>query len=241
MTQGPPPAYLWTPPAVRSLPVKGRAERAPVNRLFFVGRNYHAHAREMGASVDKASGRPFYFTKSPQALVESGAKIAYPPQTKDFHHEMELVVVLGAPGFEVPTERAGELVFGYACGLDMTRRDLQRAAREKGLPWDFAKDAENSAIVSEIVPLPGALIDRGEIALSVSGETRQRSDIGQMIWSVAELLADLSTFYHLAPGDLVFTGTPEGVGPVKPGDVLEGHIAGVGSIAVRIASAAPDR
>jgi fumarylpyruvate hydrolase len=135
MTQSDAPAYLWTLPGVGSLPVKGRVERAPVNRLFFVGRNYHANARDMGASADKPSSRPFYFTKSPQALVESGATISYPPQTKDFHREMELVLVVGAHGFEARPERAVELVFGYARGLDMTRRDLQRAARDKGLPW----------------------------------------------------------------------------------------------------------
>jgi fumarylpyruvate hydrolase len=229
------PTYLWTPPAIRSLPVKGRAERAPVNRLFFVGRNYHAHAVEMGNPIDKSAERPFYFTKSPQTLVESGATIAYPPQTADFHHEMELVVIVGKPGFEVPAERAGELVFGYACGLDMTRRDLQLVARGKGRPWDLGKDVENSSVVSPIVPMPGALIERGEIALSVNGEPRQHSDLGKLIWSVAEIIADLSLFYHLEPGDLIFTGTPEGVGPVKAGDLLEGHIAGAGSIALTLA------
>ena len=238
MTQSIYPSYLWTPPAIRSLPVKDRTDRAPVNRLFFVGRNYHAHALEMGKTVDKSASQPFYFTKSPQTLVESGATIAYPPRTKNFHHEMELVVVIGSHGFQVPPKRAGELVFGYACGLDMTRRDLQLSAREKGQPWDLGKDVEDSSVASEIIPMPGVLLDRGEIALSINGEIRQRSDLDKLIWSVAEIIADLSTYYHLAPGDVVFTGTPDGVGPVRPGDILEGHVAGVGSISLRIASEA---
>ncbi len=235
------PAYRWAPPETASLPVKGRDERAPVNRLFFVGRNYHAHAAEMGRPVDKSVERPFYFTKSPQTLVHSGATVAYPPQTADFHHEMELVIVIGAPGFAVPAETAGALVFGYACGLDMTRRDLQLAARDKGRPWDLGKDVEQSSVVSEIVAMPGEVLARGAITLAVNGVTRQRSDLGKLIWSVPEIIADLSLFYHLAPGDLIFTGTPEGVGPVEPGDRLEGRIDGVGEIALTIAPAcAPD-
>jgi fumarylpyruvate hydrolase len=227
-------AYLWTPPAIPSLPVRGALERAPVNRLFFVGRNYHAHAAEMGRPVDRSADRPFYFTKSSPMLVESGGAIAYPPQTSDFHHEMELVVILGSPGFRVSPERAHELIYGYACGLDMTRRDLQAAARDKGKPWDVAKDAEQSAVVSEITPMHGVALERGTIELKVNGEVRQSSDLDKLIWSVREIIADLSLFYHLKAGDLIFTGTPEGVGPVKPGDRLEGRIEGVGAIATRI-------
>ena len=132
--------YLWTPPPVPSLPVRGSTQRMPVNRLFFVGRNYHAHAREMGRPVDKGVERPFYFTKSPQTLVESGATVAYPSETSNYHHEMELVVAIGKPGFRVSEDQAAALVYGYACGLDMTRRDLQLAARDKGRPWDLGKD-----------------------------------------------------------------------------------------------------
>ena len=227
--------YLWPPRPVPSLPVKGRHESAPVNRIFCVGRNYHAHAAEMGRPVDKSGGRPFYFIKSPQALVETGATIPYPPETTNLHHEMELVAVLGASGFRVDPDRAHELIAGYACGLDMTRRDLQFALRDKGLPWDVAKDFENAAIVSAIAPMPGVALERGEIALNVNGKVRQRSDVINLIWSVRELIADLSLFYHLEPGDLIFTGTPEGVGPVEPGDRLEGRIAGVGEISVSIA------
>jgi len=234
-----PDTFLWAPPATVSLPVRGMAGRVAVNRIFCVGRNYAAHAAEMGhAAVEKTGGdRPFYFTKSPRALVESGATIPYPPGTKNCHHEMELVVVLGAPGFRVAPDAAHPLVYGYACGLDMTRRDLQLAAREKGRPWDLGKDFENSAVVSEICPAPGIILDGGTIELSVNGEVRQRSDLGKLIWSVREIIADLSQFYHLAPGDLIFTGTPEGVGPVKPGDRLEGRIEGVGTIALAIGPA----
>ena len=230
--------YLWTPAPPASLPVRGTSARMPVNRLFFVGRNYHAHAAEMGRPpVVKAVERPFYFTKSPQTLVKSGAAVAYPSATANYHHEMELVVAIGAPGFRVSEDYAAALVAGYACGLDMTRRDLQLAARDQGRPWDFGKDVEQSAVVSEIVPLPGTLLERGALALSVNGRERQRSDVDQLIWNVAELISDLSGFYHLQPGDLIFTGTPEGVGPVVAGNRLRGRIEGVGEIALDIAPA----
>ncbi|HEV8691208.1 MAG TPA: fumarylacetoacetate hydrolase family protein [Ideonella sp.] len=230
-------SYLWAPPAVRSLPVRGHSERLAVNRLFFVGRNYHAHAVEMGKPVDKAAERPFYFTKSPQTLVESGATVAYPPETANYHHEMELVVAIGAAGFRVTEGDAAALVYGYACGLDMTRRDLQLAARDKGRPWDLGKDVEESSVVGEIVPLPGVLLERGALSLQVNGQTRQQSGLDKLIWSIRELIADLSQFYHLQPGDLIFTGTPEGVGPVLAGDLLEGRIEGVGEITLRVGPA----
>ena len=230
-------AYLWTPPPVRSLPVRGRAERAPVNRLFFVGRNYHAHALEMGRPVDKSVEQPFYFTKSPDTLVPSGATVAYPPGTANYHYEMELVLVVGKPAFRVPQAEAASVIYGYACGLDMTRRDLQLAARDKGRPWDLGKDIEQGSVVSEVVPMPGVVIERAAIELQVNGQTRQRSDLDKLIWSIPELIADLSTFYHLQPGDLIFTGTPEGVGPVVAGDRLEGSVEGVGRISMHIGAA----
>ncbi len=230
--------YLWNPPAPLSLPVRGQVARLPVNRLFFVGRNYHAHAVEMGKPVDKSAERPFYFTKSPQTLVESGATVAYPSETSNFHHEMELVLVIGKEGFRVPQERAHELVYGYACGLDMTRRDLQLAARDKGRPWDLGKDVEESSVVSEVIPMPGVVLEQGALALAVNGQPRQQSDLGKLIWNIRELIADLSLFYHLQPGDLIFTGTPEGVGAVVPGDRITGHIDGVGEISLSVGSAA---
>jgi len=230
--------YIWAPPPVRSLPIRGRAERLPINRLFFVGRNYHAHALEMGKPVDKANASLFYFTKSPQTLVESGASVDYPPGTNNFHHEMELVVAIGKAGFRVDAAAAHELVYGYACGLDMTRRDLQLVAREQGRPWDLGKDVEESSVVSEIVPMPGAVLDRGALALTVNGKARQQSDLALLIWNVREVIADLSRFYHLKPGDLIFTGTPEGVGPVVPGDRLAGRIDGIGDITLNVGAAA---
>uniref|UniRef100_UPI001E383CCA fumarylacetoacetate hydrolase family protein n=1 Tax=Pelomonas sp. KK5 TaxID=1855730 RepID=UPI001E383CCA len=217
-----------------SLPVRGSDARMPVNRLFFVGRNYHAHAVEMGKPVDKASERPFYFTKSPQTLVESGATVAYPSETDNFHHEMELVVAIGQPGFRVSASDAHRLVYGYACGLDMTRRDLQLAARDKGRPWDLGKDVEESSVVSEVVPMPDTVLAAGAIEMSVNGTVRQASDLDRLIWDIRELIADLSAFYHLQPGDLIFTGTPEGVGAVLPGDRIEGRIEGVGEIRLNV-------
>ncbi|SEB20480.1 fumarylacetoacetate hydrolase family protein [Variovorax sp. YR216] len=229
-----PPTYLWNPPPVQSIAVQGRGERYPVNRLFFVGRNYHAHAIEMGRPVDKSAEAPFYFTKSPSTLVASGATVAYPPGTRDYQHEMELVVAIGEPGFRVSEDQAASLIYGYACGLDMTRRDLQLVAREKGRPWDLGKDVEDSSVVSEIVPAPGVVQGSGELVMTVNGQVRQKSDLSRLIWSIPELIADLSKYYHLQPGDLIFTGTPEGVGPVKPGDHIEGHVAGVGSIVLNV-------
>ena len=227
-------SYLWTPSPVQSLPVIGSEQHLPVNRLFFVGRNYHAHAAEMGKPVDKSTERPFYFTKSPQALTESGATIAYPPETGNYHFEMELVVAIGQPGFRVPEETAHKLIYGYACGLDMTRRDLQLGARDKGRPWDLGKDVENSAVASSIVPMPGKVIEEGVIELSVNGQVKQRSNIDKLIWNIREIIADLSLFYHLQPGDLIYTGTPEGVGAVIPGDKISGRVQGVGDIELTV-------
>jgi fumarylpyruvate hydrolase len=230
-------AYLWNPPAVQSLPVRGKTERLPINRLFFVGRNYHAHAVEMGKPVDKSVERPFYFTKAPQTLVESGATVAYPPETKNYHFEMELVVAIGAPAFRIPQEDAHTVIYGYAAGLDMTRRDLQLVARDKGRPWDLGKDIEQGSVCSEIVPMEGAIIDQGAIALEVNGTTQQSSNVDKLIWNVREIIADLSLFYHLQPGDLIYTGTPEGVGAVVAGDRITGRVEGVADVALTIGAA----
>ena len=229
--------YLFAPPAVQALPIRGKIEMFPVNRLFFVGRNYHAHAQEMGKPVDKSQERPFYFTKSPQTLVNSGATIAYPSETNNFHFEMEMVVAIGADGFRVSQENANELIYGYAAGLDMTRRDLQLVARDKGRPWDLGKDVEQSSVCSEIVPMQGHIIDSGEIALEVNGQTKQSSDVNKLIWNVREIIADLSLFYHLQPGDLIYTGTPEGVGPVVSGDTINGRVKGVTDISLTVGPA----
>jgi fumarylpyruvate hydrolase len=199
-----------------------------------VGRNYQAHAAEMGLSVDKSVDPAFYFTKSPHALVQSGSLVPYPLRTENYHHEMELVVVLGQSGSHVSEAQAGDLIYGYAAGLDMTRRDLQQAARQQGRPWDVSKDVEQGAVCSDIVPMPGVVLERGAIELAVNGVTRQSSDLKHMIWNIREIIADLSTYYHLQPGDLIYTGTPEGVGPVVPGDVLHGRVEGVAEVSLTL-------
>jgi fumarylpyruvate hydrolase len=230
--------YLWNPPPVFSLPVRGTDARYPVNRIFCVGRNYHAHAIEMGVPVDKSKAQPFYFTKSATTLVESGATVPYPPGTGNYHHEMELVVAIGAAGFRVAESDAARMIYGYAAGLDMTRRDLQLVAREQGRPWDLGKDFEQSAVCGEIVPMGDlGVLSSGAVRLEVNGEVRQSADLSQLIWSIPELLADLSKFYHLQPGDLIYTGTPEGVGAVRSGDKLTGHIDGIGDITLAIGEA----
>ncbi len=176
--------YLFPPPPSLSLPVRGMAKRFPINRLFFVGRNYHAHSNEMGKPVDKSLERPFYFTKTPQTLVQSGATIPYPSETHNFHFEMEMVVAIGAHGFRVEPTQAHDIVYGYAAGLDMTRRDLQLVARDKGRPWDLGKDVEHSSVCSEIVPLQGHIVDNGAIELEVNGVSKQSSNVDKLIWDV---------------------------------------------------------
>ncbi len=227
---------LFPPPAPVLVPLRDGSGFFPVTRIFCVGRNYADHAREMGHEVDREA--PFYFTKSPAHLTLTGATIPYPPGTKDFHHEMEFVVALGAEGFRVPVEKAMGLVFGYGAGLDMTRRDLQGAAKDKRRPWDTGKDFENAAILAPLTRaaefgLPGPQA----ITLLLNGEPVQRAHLSEMVWSVPEIVAHLSTLYHLGPGDLIYTGTPAGVGPVKPGDRLHGEIDGLAPVEVTIAGA----
>ncbi len=229
--------FLFAPPPVLSLPIQGKSEQFPINRIFCVGRNYHAHAVEMGKPVDKAVERPFYFTKSPQSLVLSGATVAYPPETSNYHFEMEMVVAIGKAGFRVKAEDAHTLIYGYGAGLDMTRRDLQLVARDKGRPWDLGKDIEQGSVCSAIVPMEGQIVDHGAIALEVNGDTRQASDVSKLIWNVREIIADLSLFYHLQPGDLIYTGTPEGVGPVVTGDQITGRVEGVADVALAVGPA----
>lgn len=232
------PQYLWTPPVTPSLRVRGMDARFPVNRIFCVGRNYHAHAVEMGRPVDKSTSKPFYFTKAASTLVESGATVPYPAGTANYHFEMELVVAIGAAGFRVKESDAQQLIFGYAAGLDMTRRDLQLVARDQGRPWDLGKDFEKSAVCTDIVPKGNlGVLGSGAIALQVNGESKQSADLSQLIWNIPELLADLSQYYHLVPGDLIYTGTPEGVGAVKPGDRISGQIAGVAEVVLTVGAA----
>lgn len=225
--------YAIPPRPIPSVPVRGGNQHFPVHRIFCVGRNYEAHAQEMGMTVDREA--PFYFMKSASSIVLSGSTIEYPPGTENCHHEMELVVAIGKPGFRVAVEHAEDLVFGYACGIDLTRRDLQFKARDRGRPWDLGKNFENAAVISPIATVgDSGRVHSGSIRLSVNDELRQLGDIRDLIWNVAELIADLSQYYHLQPGDLLYTGTPAGVGPVEPGDKVTGSIEGVGDIELTI-------
>ena len=224
---------LFPAPEFPAVPVRGERAAYPVRRIFCVGRNYAEHAREMGSEVDREA--PFYFTKSALALAPSGATIPYPPGTSDFHYEMELVIALGAPAWRIGVEAAPGAIFGCACGLDMTRRDLQAAAKDKRRPWDIAKDFENSAVVG---PIARGFVPAGQaIRLAVNGATRQDARLSDMVWSAADLVSHLSGFYHLGPGDVIFTGTPAGVGPVGPGDALEGVIEGLDPVELTIGPA----
>lgn len=229
------PDLLFDLPPVPAVPVRGETGRFPVHRIFCVGRNYEAHAQEMGTTADREA--PFYFTKSPAALTLSGASVPYAPGTANLHHEMELVVAIGAPGFQIDAARAMDHVFGYACGLDMTRRDLQNASKDKQRPWDTGKDFENAAIIAAITRAAefGAVADQ-RIWLSVNGAVRQDQTLADLVWSVPELIADLSKFYHLQAGDLIYTGTPAGVGPVVPGDSLHGGIDGLDPVELTIST-----
>ncbi len=209
--------YLFAPRALPSVAIVGDARHYSVSRIFCVGRNYAEHAAEMGAEVDREA--PFYFTKSMTALSHGETAWRLPPGTQDCHHEVELVVALAAPLYRAAPETAMAAVYGYAVGLDMTRRDLQADAKAKRRPWDLGKDFEGSAIVGKMTPAARCeAIEQAEIALSCHGELRQRSSLSQMIWSVSDILCHLSTYYHLAAGDLIFTGTPAGVAAVKAGD-----------------------
>lgn len=216
-----------------TLPVAGRETSVAVNRIFCVGRNYSEHAREMG--FDPTREAPFFFMKPADALARSGASISYPLATSRYEYEMELVVVLGQSVTNTTPEQAMKAVFGYAAGLDMTRRDLQLAAREKGRPWELGKAFENSAVVGPIKPVEDlAENPGGQIVLHVNGKVKQDAKVADMIWSVPEIIANLSQFYTLRPGDVIFTGTPAGVGPVVAGDKLHGEIADVGEVAAVI-------
>jgi fumarylpyruvate hydrolase len=226
--------YVIPAPPVIALPVEGDERRFPVRRVFCVGRNYAAHAREMGHDPDREP--PFFFTKPADALVPGGGSIPYPPATSDLHHEVELVVALGRGGANIPEGQALDHVFGYAVGIDLTRRDLQAEAKELRRPWDMAKAFDRSAPVSAL--RPAAQIghpEQGLIRLEVNGKARQESTLAHHIWSVAETISYLSGLVELAPGDLLFMGTPEGVGAVRRGDRLEASIEGVGELQVTIA------
>lgn len=224
--------YVIEPPAIVGVPVAGGG-LFPVRRIFCVGRNYAEHAREMGHDPDRED--PFFFTKPADALVINGADMSYPAATKDVHHEMELVVAIGTGGTDIAANDALAHIYGYAAGLDMTRRDIQALAKKAGRPWDMAKGFDQSAPIGEIVPATqSGHPTAGAIELTVNGRARQSSDIAKMIWNIPETIAFLSGLVALAPGDLIFTGTPEGVAAVEKGDVLEGSVAGIGTVRTRI-------
>jgi fumarylpyruvate hydrolase len=205
----------------------------PVRRIYCVGRNYRAHAIEMGSDPDREL--PFFFMKPADAIVSNGSTLAYPPRTQNYHYEAELVVAIGAAGSNVPVEAADTLIYGYAAGLDMTRRDVQLQAREAGRPWDMAKGFDQSAPITAIKRVAETgFIRSGKIQLTMNAIVKQSSDISQLIWSVPEIIADLSTYVALAPGDLIYTGTPEGVGAVVPGDVIVVTIEGLPDLTVTI-------
>ncbi|MBD3731300.1 MAG: fumarylacetoacetate hydrolase family protein [Sphingopyxis sp.] len=218
--------------AVPTVEIAGSDDRFPVRRIFCVGRNYADHAREMGGAPDREP--PFFFTKPADAMVEANADIAMPPRTANLHHEIELVVALGSGGRDIAQDRAVETIFGYAVGNDLTRRDLQAEAKAAGRPWDMAKGFDASAVISRIrraeeIGHPA----KARIWLTVNGEARQEGDIADMIWPVADIVAELSTYVELKAGDLIYSGTPAGVGRIIAGDLVEGGVEGVGTIANR--------
>ena len=213
----------FAPPIAPTVEIAGSTARFPVHRIYCVGRNYAAHAREMG--MDPQREPPFFFSKPADAVVANGTAVPYPPRTANLHHEIELVVAIGEGGRDIPVENALAHVFGYAVGNDLTRRDLQVAAREKSQPWDVSKGFDHAAPVTAIHRVGDVgHLERGAIWIEVNGTMRQHGDLSEMIWSVPEIIAELSTYFELRPGDLVFTGTPAGVGRVVRGDSLVGGI-----------------
>ena len=221
--------YAIPAPPVPTVPVEG-GQSFPVRRIFCVGRNYAAHIREMGGEPEKTP--PIFFTKPADAVVPPGGAVPYPQSTSNFHHEIELVVALKAGGVDIAEADALDLVFGYAVGVDLTRRDLQAVASQAGQPWDSSKAFDNSAPISAIKP--GSAVPTGAISLTVNGQTRQKADLADMIWNVPGIIAEASKLWRLEPGDLIFTGTPEGVGPLVRGDRVEVEVAGVGKVSFTV-------
>ncbi|MBT2322394.1 fumarylacetoacetate hydrolase family protein [Variovorax paradoxus] len=228
--------YVFTPPAAVSIPVVGQAARFPVHRIYCVGRNYEEHAKEMGFTGREP---PFFFMKPADAVVvvaagETGT-MAYPTLTQNLHHEIELVAAIGTGGKNISAADAHKHIFGYAVGLDMTRRDLQGDMKKQGRPWDIGKSFEQSAPIGPIVPVAQAGdVERAEISLQVGGKDRQRSNVSKLIWSIAETIEHLSAAWELAPGDLIFTGTPEGVAAVVAGDTMVGEVKGLPTLTVKV-------
>ena len=226
--------YVIDFPGVTTLPVAESNKVFPVGRIYCVGRNYAEHAREMGHDPDREP--PFFFMKPADAIVANGATIPYPRETKDLHHEIEMIVAIGQGGADIPAGKALDHVFGYGVGLDMTRRDLQTAAKKLGRPWEMGKAFDDSAPCAALKP--ASMIGhpaKGAIWLKVNGKIAQKGDLSEMIWNVPETISHLSTLITLRPGDIIMSGTPAGVGPVKAGDKLEGHVDGVGDLTITYA------
>ena len=219
--------YVLTPPPAAAVPVEGSASLFPVRRILCVGRNYAAHRREMGGDDREP---PFFFAKPADAVAPPGSAVPYPSVTANLHHEIELVVALGQGGADISPEEAPNLIWGYAVGVDLTRRDLQNAAKDKGQPWESSKGFDASAPIGLIRPAAQCGDVQGRISLAVNGQVRQDAKVSDMIWNVAEIIAQASRLWRLAPGDLIFTGTPEGVGPLVRGDKVTGEIEGVGTV-----------
>lgn len=225
--------FAVMPPAIVSLPVENLAERFPVHRVYCIGRNYAEHAIEMGHDPNREP--PFFFQKNPDNLLAAGHDFPYPPKTQDVHHEIELVIALGRGGINIPVGSALEHVFGYGVGLDMTRRDLQGEAKKAGRPWEIGKAFEASAPCSALVSAEKiGHPAKGAIWLKVNGALKQQGDLAQMIWKVPEMISYLSEYFTLAPGDIIMSGTPAGVGAVKRGDKLHGHVDGVGELELKV-------
>lgn len=225
-------SFVFPPPAPPGVAIVGRTERFPVHRIYCVGRNYAAHAREMGKDPEREA--PFFFTKPADAVVPSGTQLPFPSRTGDLHHEVELVVAIETGGANIGISQALSHVYGYAVGLDLTRRDLQAEAKDKGRPWDTAKGFDRSAPIGAITPVTDAQLNGSKIWLKVNGQLRQQGALADMIWSVPEIIAELSTLFELCPGDLIFTGTPAGVAAIKPNDRLEGGIDGLEPLIVTL-------
>lgn len=226
--------FLFPPPPVVSIPVAGSVTRFPVNRIYCVGRNYLAHIKEMNQDEREP---PFFFQKPRDALVSSGASIAYPGATSDFQYEVELVLAIGTPGSDIPVEKAAEHIVGLAVGIDLTRRDLQVAARNSGRPWESGKSFDRSAVIGSVHLIsPEAIPEHGEIILDVDGERRQQGDVSELIWKPAEIVSKLSELFALQAGDLIYTGTPAGVGPVLPGEAMVARITGLDDVWIKVAA-----
>ena len=224
---------LFSLPDVPQIPVAGETDTYPVRRIFCVGRNYADHAKEMGHEPDLEA--PFYFCKTPSAICMTGATVPYAPGTDDLHHEMELVVALGKPVFRGTREEAAAAVYAYACGLDMTRRDRQQDGKDKRRPWDLGKDFEDSAVIAPLTKAEDfGTIANQRIVLKVNGDVRQDATLDLLLHDIPAIIEHLSGYYHLAPGDLIYTGTPAGVGPVQEGDVLTGEIDGLEPLSLTI-------